>query len=147
LRHVRYALPQPYEEFEHTADLGLAVEGTSADEALARLVLALAATMAGGGEVAAARELVLHVEPNSWTRMAVDVLREQLHHFAVKHEIVQEVEVVEFDPRRGATLNCRVGPYDAARHEEGPELKAVTLHEACLESRGSGWVARVIVDV
>jgi SHS2 domain-containing protein len=37
---VRYALPQPFEDLGHTADVGLRVRGASAGEALARLALA-----------------------------------------------------------------------------------------------------------
>ena len=53
---VRYALPQPYRDLDHTADAGVEVEGASADEALARLVLAEAALLAGGATVEVERE-------------------------------------------------------------------------------------------
>jgi len=121
---VRYALPQPFEELDHTADMGLAVEGATAEESLARLVLALSATMAGVGLVTASRALELHADPGTFAMMAVDLLREELRHFAVDREIVAEVEVLSFDPSSGARITCRVGSYDAVRHEEGPELEA-----------------------
>jgi hypothetical protein len=53
---VRYELPQPFQDLDHTADVGVAVEGASAEETLARLVLALAALLAGGGPVVLARD-------------------------------------------------------------------------------------------
>jgi SHS2 domain-containing protein len=42
---VRLALPQPWEEVPHTADLGIAARGATPEEALARLVLALGALL------------------------------------------------------------------------------------------------------
>lgn len=144
---MRRALPQPYRELDHTADLGLEVEGASAEETLARLVLALSATMAGGGDVARDRFAELAAEPSDRVTMAVDVLRAQLLHFATRREIVSEVEVVAFDSARGAKLRCALGAHDPVRHEEGGEIKAITLHDARFERSGAGWVARVILDV
>src|SRR6185369_166244 len=44
---LRLALPQPFEDLGHVADVGVAVAGRTAEEALARLVLAYAALLTG----------------------------------------------------------------------------------------------------
>jgi hypothetical protein len=43
---MRYTLPQPYQQLDHTADVGVVVHGDSPLEALARLVLAYASLAA-----------------------------------------------------------------------------------------------------
>jgi SHS2 domain-containing protein len=146
-RRVRYALPQPYEDVDHTADVGVVVRGRDEAETMARLALALSALLAGGGAVAAAHEARVQTGPGDHATMAIDLLRELLFRFATEQEIAAEVEVVRFDPERGAELACRFGPFDEVAHEEGGEIKAVTWHEARFEREGDGWVAQIIFDV
>ena len=38
-------------------------------------------------------------------------------------------------------------PFDPERHEQRPEVKAVTRHEFFVTRRGKGWFAEVIFDV
>ena len=71
----------PYQELDHTADAGVMVEGSSAEETLARLVLSFGDMLAGGAEVHEDRELRIEVEPGDRAAMAVDVLRELLFQF------------------------------------------------------------------
>jgi SHS2 domain-containing protein len=146
---TRYELPQPYEEVDHTADVGLLVRGQDPCEVLARLLLALGALMAGGGEVRRAHMRELEVPAGTRVAMALDLLRAQLIHFALEHEIVGAVEVVAFEPTRGARVLIETGPYDPVAHLEGGELKAVTLHGARFEEEraSGGWMAQVILDV
>lgn len=144
---MRLALPQPYCEIDHTGDVGVEVRGATAEETVARLILAEAALMAGGGAVDAARVMELHVGRADRETMAVDLLRELLLHFAMHREIAGEVEILTFDPAFGATVRCTMGPYDPVRHVEGGEIKAVTLHDARFEQDANGWLARVIFDV
>ena len=54
---MRLASPQPYEDLGHTADVGVRVRGATAEEALARHVLAFAA-LATEALVPAACEIV-----------------------------------------------------------------------------------------
>ncbi len=144
---MRYVLPQPYEEVDHTADLAVRVRGRDEAETMARLALALSALLAGGGPVTVAREATVSVGAADRATMAVDLLRELLYRFAREQAIAAEVEVVRFDPAAGAELACRFGRYDPAAHEEGGEIKAVTWHEARFEREADAWVAQIIFDV
>jgi SHS2 domain-containing protein len=147
-----YRRPQPYEELDHTADIGVRVEGASAEEALARLVLAFSAVVLGGGEVAAERSIEVRAAAGEPLGMAVDVLRELLFEFDAHELVPASCEVKSFDERRGALLVVEVGAYDPDRHLEAIELKAITWHDAVFERRDSGrpeggWVAQIIFDV
>jgi len=144
---VRYALPQPYEEIPHTADVGLAVRGSSPAEALSRLVLALGALLADGGEVPEAREEVLRASGGTdLAQTAVAALREVLFRFATRREIPCACEVRSFSPGE-AELRLGVGLYDPVRHAEGVDVKAVTYHAARFEQDHSGWRAEVVLDI
>jgi SHS2 domain-containing protein len=144
---VRYALPQPYREVPHTADVGVEVDGASPEEALARLVLAFAALLAGGGAVEVEREEIVSVEANGDpARAAVTLLRELLFRFATERLIPAACEVRRLDGR-GAELAVGFGRWDPVRHAEGADVKAVTWHAARFERAGEAWRARVLFDI
>jgi SHS2 domain-containing protein len=144
---VLYQLPQPYREIPHTADVGVEVEGASAEEALARLVLALAALLAGGGPVPVEREDEVAVSPGAdLAQTAVAVLRELLYRFATGRLLPGACEVARLDSG-GAALRVGFGRYDPERHAEGADIKAVTYHAARFEQTGTGWRAQVLFDI
>jgi SHS2 domain-containing protein len=143
---VRYALPQPFLDLDHTADVGVAVEGASAEEALARLVLAYAALLAGGAPVGAERDDRLVVQGDGRVGAAVALLRELLFRFAVERVIPAACEPHRIDDG-GADVTVALGRYDPERHAEGLDLKAVTWHAARFEPAGGGWRAQVVFDI
>ena len=143
----RLSLPSPYEELDHTADVGVVVRGDDPEQTLARLVLALSQLLSGGGLVREERELRVKVEPADRAAMAVDVLREVLFLFDSERILPASAETLRFDPGQGGEVVVGVGPYDDAAHAEGLELKAVTLHEARFEREGAGWLAQIVFDI
>src|SRR5512140_1933678 len=137
---MRYTRPQPYQEIEHTADAGVLVHGANEEQTLARLVLAFAEIVSGGGAVEPTCTIVVQVEAADRAAMAVDVLRELLFRFDSQKLIVHACEVLRFDPASGAELSVELGAWNEAEHAEGLALKAVTLHEARFERAGDGWL-------
>jgi len=144
---VRYALPQPYEDLAHTADVGVRVRGATAEEALARLALVLGALLAGGGDAPPEREERIAVAGGpGLAGTAVSLLRELLFRFATERLIPCEVEVHRA-AEDGAEATIAFARYDPSRHAEGADVKAVTWHAARLEPEGAGWVAQVVLDI
>jgi SHS2 domain-containing protein len=144
---MRWALPQPFEDLGHTADLGVRVRGATAEEALARLVLALAQVLSGGGPVEAEREERIAVAGGPGLALAaVALLRELLYRFATERLVPAACEPVRLGPD-GAEAIVAFGRHDPARHAEGADVKAVTLHAARFERQGEGWTAQVLLDV
>ncbi|HUK66103.1 MAG TPA: archease [Anaeromyxobacteraceae bacterium] len=143
---VRYALPQPYRDIDHTADVGVEVEGASSGEALARLVLAEAALLAGGGPVKAERTARFEVAGPDLCIAAIGPLRELLYRFATERVIAASCTV---GPREQGGLEVLVEfrPFDPVAHAEGWDLKAVTLHRARFEEEGGLFRAQAIFDV
>jgi SHS2 domain-containing protein len=134
---VRYALPQPYDDIGHTADVGIRVRGASVEEALARLVLAFSSLVTGGAAVSREREERLSVPGGpGLAGTAVALLRELLYRLATERAVATDVEIVSVDGRR-----------DPERHAEGADVKAVTRHAARLEPDAGGWVAQAVLDI
>lgn len=144
---MRCALPQAYEDLAHTADVGVRVRGATAEEALARLALALGTLLAGGGDAPPEREERLAIAGGpGLAGTAVALLRELLFRFATERLIPSEVEVHRA-AEDGVEATVAFGRYDPGRHGEGVDVKAVTWHAARLEPEGEGWVAQAVLDV
>jgi SHS2 domain-containing protein len=143
---VRWELPQPFEDLDHTADVGVSVEGASAEEALARLVLAQTALLAGGGAVVPEREHCFGVRGADRASVAVECLRELLFVFSTARELAAWCDVESLD-ETGAALRLGLGRWDPERHGEGVDLKAVTWHAARFHLDGDRWRAQVVFDI
>jgi SHS2 domain-containing protein len=145
---VRYTLPQPFRDLDHTADVGVAVEGATAEEALARLVLAYAALLSGGEPVEVLREEPVAVATRGGPAdLAIALLRELLYRFAVERVLPGSCEVTHLSPDR-AEVRVGLGRHDPEQHAEGLDLKAVTRHEARFERGADGlWRAQVVFDI
>jgi SHS2 domain-containing protein len=143
---VRLALPQPWQEVAHTADVGLAVEGDTPEEALTRLALALSALLAGGGPVEVIRHDRLAISGADRAQTAVNLLRELLYRFATQRLLPAACEVHDFAEGR-AELTVESGRWDPQLHPEGTDVKAVTYHAARFEADGTVWRAQVLLDV
>lgn len=144
---MKLALPQPYEELDHTADVGVVVRGDDEAATLSRLVLAMSQLLTGGGPLAPTQSATIEVEPGDMPSMAIDVLRELLFRFDTEHVIAAACRVERMDPASGACVAIDLGPFDLALHEEGTDLKAITFHAARFEREGEGWVAQIVFDV
>jgi len=144
---MRYCFPQPFDELDHTADVGVLVRGITADEALARLVLAFAHVLSGGAPLQAETEITIHTGPGDLAAVAVDVLRELLYRFDRDGYVPATCEVRHFDEAEGAEVVIGVTSYDPVAHEEGIDVKAITWHEARFEREGDDWLAQVVLDV
>lgn len=145
---VELELPQPFETVSHTADTGVEVRGATADETLARLVLAYAQLVSGGGAVDRDVERELAVAGGAGLAvLAVDVVRAVHTLWVLERLVPAAVGVLAFD-EGGARLHLRLGAYVPERHGEGLDVKAVTYHAARLAAEADGsWLARVIVDI
>ena len=145
---MRYALPQPYRDLDHTADVGVAVEGANAEEALARIVLAFAALLSGGAPVEVERdERIAVTARGGGPALVVALLRELLFRFAVERVLPGACEVTRLAQGR-AEVTVGLGRYDPERHANGLDLKAVTRHAARFEQGEDGvWRAQLVFDI
>lgn len=144
---MRLALPQPFEDLGHTADVGVRVEGATAEDALARLVLAFAQLASGGGAVRGEREeRVTVLGGPDLAGTAVALLRELLYLLAAEGKIPAACEILRAGPD-GAEALVLFGRRDPELHGEGVDLKAATWHAARLERDGDRWVGQLVFDI
>lgn len=144
-----YALPQPFEEIDHTADVGMRVSGATPEACLARLVLGMTALTLGPSAATLEPDMTRHlvVAPDEHVAMMVDVLRELLFVFDTEHRLPTRCTVHTFGDREGVSLELAMASIVEDEHEDLTDLKAVTWHEAKLEPLSDGWMAQIIFDV
>jgi len=131
---------------DHTADLGIEVEGSSLEELFARAGETVFELMVelNTVETTVSRKLVIEGAdlPDLW----VNYLREVLYLWGGEGLLMKKVDVNQLtDTYLEATLYGE--PYDSRKHALMMEIKAVTYHKAEVVRTPEGWKGRVIFDV
>ena len=140
-----------FREIDHTADIGIELEGASAHELFRRAGLALFSLMVNLEQVASRQERRQEVRAESWEDLLHDWLSRLLSDFLQDGFIAREIVIDEISPTHvRARLVGETLDYD--RHEFETGIKAVTYHQLGVIQAGcnpgSGrWRARVIFDV
>jgi SHS2 domain-containing protein len=131
---------------DHTADLGMDVEGSSLEEVFAcagRAIFELMAEL-DAVEIRVSRDLV--VEGTDLADLWVNFLREALYLWSGESLLIKEVQIRQIsDTALEATLSGEA--YDSGRHVLNMEIKAATYHQAEVVRTPKGWKGRVIFDV
>jgi len=131
---------------DHTADLGMDVEGSSLEEVFAcagRAIFELMAEL-DAVEIRGSRDLV--VEGTDLADLWVNFLREALYLWSGGCLLIKEVQIRQIsDTALEATLSGEA--YDSGRHVLNMEIKAATYHQAEVVRTPKGWKGRVIFDV
>lgn len=135
-----------YEQFEHTADLGLRVRAANLNTVFAEAADCLFSVIVENPEsIRAIDEQSLELAGEDREYLLFDWLRELLNRFETEHWLLAKSEV-----RVGPTgLSARLWgePFDPARHRLAHEVKAITYHELSLKPTPDGWLAEVIIDI
>jgi SHS2 domain-containing protein len=140
-------MPAPYEFFEHTADIGVTVHGTTLAELFGHAAAALYEAL-GTFELAGPRtERVLALRADSAEDLLHDWLAELLYDLETRRVLYDQIDPIEATPASlSATL--RGGTIDFDRSRTNEEIKAVTYHQLRVEQLpGGAWRATVIFDV
>jgi SHS2 domain-containing protein len=135
-----------YELFEHTADLGLRVQGADLDELFAEAGLGFFSMIVENlDEVRATRTAEISIEGRDRVYLLFDWLHELLVTFDTRRLVLSEFRVRVGDT--GLAAAARGEELDPDRHRLLHEVKAITYHGLKLERIGAGWQAEVIVDI
>ena len=131
--------------FEHTADIGIAVEAESLAAAFGEAALALAEVVTGGALPPAREARTLVAEAGTREQLLVRFLSRLLVEFDGDGFLPGVAEVaLAADGRLAATL--RGAAWDAERDGYGVEVKAISYHELLVEP-GPPARLRVILDL
>jgi SHS2 domain-containing protein len=140
-----HAMGKDWRTFEHPADLGLEARADSLAELFEALAEGLARQVCPRG-VRSQDTLPVRAEADDLESLAVEFLGEVLRLFHLRRFLVAGVRVERIE---ATSLSASAGgeAYDPARHELGPEIKAVTYHHLKVAHEPDGWVATVLLDL
>ncbi len=133
-----------YRLFDHTADLGIEVEGSSPEEIFEILGKALFLEMIDG-EIEEKETYNIEVSSSSLEGLLVKFINELLYRFEVDGIICNSFSC----SLSGYNLSCicRGEKFIPGRHFQKREIKAATYHDLSFEEREGRWIARVILDI
>lgn len=134
---------RPYEEIEHTADVGIRAYGSSLEELFANAARGMFSLITDLEAVRPVGEYTVRVEADDVHALLFDFLSELLFLHQTKN-----VLLAEFDVRvEGTVVDARVRgeSIDRGRHPLRMDVKAVTYHEMIVDPEKG--VLQVIFDI
>jgi SHS2 domain-containing protein len=130
------------------ADCALELQGDSLDDLFATGARAVAELMVDPATVEATEERTVALEAASLDLLLHDWLAELIWLKDAEQLVVTDadVQVRDRSPCR-LTARLRGGIIDPSRVALRADAKAVTFHQFALEPAGTGWRARVVIDI
>jgi len=138
--------PLSYQIIDHTADLGIIVQGTDEKNLFIRAAQAMTDLMVEGDISKKTVIKVVSLQGEDFPDLMVRWLGEILYLFNGEKLIVNSIEIKSISPitlRSTLTLTS----FDPEHHQVKREIKAVTYHQISVEKVNDGWQARVIFDI
>lgn len=135
-----------YEVFEHTADIGLQIYGSSLKELFENAGIALFELMADLSAVKAVETVEVSAKGDNIEELFMAWLRELLYIFHGRRYLLKEFEVMEMEKGsiKGIARGERIYP---GRHLMRGEVKGATYHRLEVKEIDGKWEAKVILDV
>jgi SHS2 domain-containing protein len=134
----------------HTADIRVAIEAATLRALLEELVDVLRQLTAGDRRVEPRRAREIALQAPDAAELLLVFSRETLDAFQLDGFVPARVEIDTLtQPPGPLALRGRLlgEPFDPARHETQPEIKALTRHGLAAEPTAAGWRAELLFDV
>lgn len=141
---------QPYEVFDHTADIGLHAFGHTLTELFIHAAEGMESLMVPLEEIRPLVTREIAVEGHDVVSLLIAWLNEFVFLFDTEFLLFRQFEIDSLtESETGMYLKGRAcgEPYDAQRHELSSAIKAVTWHEAAVERTDEWYKARIIFDI
>ena len=137
---------QPYEAFDHTADIGLHAFGDTLAELFIHAAQGMESLMVAPEQVRVVTSREITVECHNAVSLLIGWLNELIFLFDTEYLLFRDFEI---DTLTETRLVARASgePYNAQHHELSSAIKAVTWHEASIERTDGGYKARIIFDI
>jgi SHS2 domain-containing protein len=137
---------QPYEVFEHTADIGLHAYGSTLPELFIHAAQGMESLMVAPQQVQVQLSREIVVEGHDNISLLIAWLNELIFLFDTEYLLFRQFQI---DTLTETQLKARASgePYYAQRHDLSSAIKAVTWHEASVERMEDGYKARIIFDI
>ncbi len=137
---------KPYHTFDHTADLGLDIKGTSQEDLFANAAFAVFDIITDLDRVEGRETRPIAIEVDNREDLLINLLREVLYLYNGERWLLKRIRNIRIG-ERNLEAEAIGEPFDARKHEIWKEIKAVTYHQAQVHRTPEGWTARVIFDV
>ena len=138
--------PLSYQIIDHTADLGIIVEGTDEKNLFIRAAQAMADLMVKGDISKKTVIKDVSLQGEDFPDLMVRWLGEILYLFNGENLIVNSVEIKSINPIQ-LESKLYLTNFDPEKHEVLREIKAVTYHQILVDNINDGWQARIIFDI
>jgi SHS2 domain-containing protein len=137
---------QPYEVFEHTADIGIHAYGNTLAELFLHAAQGMESLMVAPEQVQTVTSREITVEGHDNVSLLIAWLNELIFLFDTEYLLFRTFAIDTLSETR---LSARASgePYDARRHDLSSSIKAVTWHEASITLSDAGYKARIIFDI
>lgn len=136
----------PYEVFEHTADVGLNASGHTLKELFIHAAQGMESLMVSPEQVRVVTSRAITVDGHDAVSLLVAWLNELVFLFDTEYLLFREFEIDSFTETH-LSADASGEPYNPQRHELSSAIKAVTWHEAAVDSTDDGYAARIIFDI
>ena len=141
-------MPRGYEFFEHTADVGALVRGTTLPRLFQNASFALFDLIGDRRTVRPRRRLRVTVQGSSLEDVLVRWLAELLYLNQTGGWAFSSCRVERVDAKRFRARGLVTGePIDRSRHLPQREVKAITYHQIEVVRGRSAWRVRLVFDV
>ena len=136
----------PYKLFDHTADLGVEVAGSSLEDIYNSAAEALFSILSDLSAIETKEMLLQRVKGLDREDLLVNFLRELLNLWNRDRFLVKSCEVLEITPQN---LTARLSGefYNPLIHRIKREIKAVTYHQVSLVHTKRSWKGKFVFDV
>lgn len=136
---------EPYNTFEHTADIGIEARGATLEEAFANAARGMFSIIVDGSDIDARekREIALE-ETDDDEQLLVDWLSELLYIHDVEGLVFDRFDITIDD---GLHATAEGEPYSREKHGYGSEIKAVTYHMLTIKRNSKGTEIKVLFDI
>jgi len=135
-----------YEQFPHTADIGIRVFGKDLKELFENAAFALFDIVADLEGLRPAIEEAVKVEANTAEELLVAWLDELLYIFYTKEIIFSEFKIEELSDKK-LTAKAFGKSVSSNRNRLKTEIKAATYSGLKIDKTGSGYKVEIILDV
>ncbi|HEX9580670.1 MAG TPA: archease, partial [Gemmatimonadales bacterium] len=139
-----------YRWLPHTADVRAYLEAATLRGVLEDATAVVRELLVGASAVTPAETRTIRVTGTDQAELLLAFLRALLEQYYLDRFVPAVAEVSE--PTGGTdgpdvSATIRGESFDPSRHEQQPEVKAVTRHGLKVERTGTGWTAEVVFDV
>lgn len=137
---------QPYEVFEHTADIGIHVFGRTLPELFIHAAQGMESLLVAPEQLQTTTSRIITVNAHDQLSLLIAWLNELIFLFDTDYLLFRAFEIDTLTPTQ---LSGRAfgEPYDAQRHALSSAIKAVTWHEAAIQQVDAGYRVSIIFDI